>query len=193
MLGVLVYDGYCLSIVSFGFPVWKCLYKHLRGCRKTNLVPCLLCLLNSQTGSASVSTFLPVGKQTLYPCLLCLLNSQTGSASVSTFLPVGKQIYVPSSVVSFEVGKSLWSTNSCLMGSVDLRLMQLANEFHLSANLLYAGILARERIKVIRDRQLATYLFRLTEFCWFNYILIYSLLVDWRYYNISNKYRRMQM
>ena len=58
----------------------------------------LSCLLNSQTGSASVSTFLPVGKQTLYPCLLCLLClliSQTGSASVSTFLPVGKQTLYP--------------------------------------------------------------------------------------------------
>ena len=82
------------------------------------------------------------------------------------------------SVVSFELGESLLSTNWCLMGSVDLRLMQLTNEFHFSTNLLCAGILARERNKVIRDRQLATYLFRLTELCWFNYILIYSLLVD---------------
>ena len=90
-----MYDGYCLSIVSFGFPVWKCLCKHLRGCRKTNLVPCLLRLLNSQTGSASVSTFLPVGKQTLYLSLSCLLNSQSGSASVSTFLHVGKQTLYP--------------------------------------------------------------------------------------------------
>ena len=95
--------------------------------------------------------------------------------------------------MGFELGESLLSINWCLMGSVDLRLMQLANEFHFSANLLCAGILARERIKVIRDRQLVTYLFRLTELCWFNYILIYSLLVDSRYYNISNKYRRMQM
>ena len=94
--------------------------------------------------------------------------------------------------MGFELGESLLSTNSCLMGSVDLRLMKLANEFHLAAKLLCAGILERERIKVIRDRQLATYLFRLTELCWFNCILIYSLL-DSRYYNISNKYRRMQM
>ena len=95
--------------------------------------------------------------------------------------------------MGFELGESLLSINWCLMGSVDLRLMQLAKEFHFSANLLCAGILERERIKVIRDRQLVTYLFRLTELCWFNYILIYSLLVDSRYYNISNKYRRMQM
>ena len=67
------------------------------------------------------------------------------------------------SVVGFEQGESLLYTNSCLMGSVDLRLLQLANEFHLSANMLCTGILARERIKVIRDRQLAMYLFRLTE------------------------------
>ena len=80
--------------------------------------------------------------------------------------------------MGFELGESLLSNNSCLMGIVDLRLMQLENKFHLSANLLCAGILARERIKVIRDRLLATYLFRLTELCWFNYILIYSLLVD---------------
>ena len=56
---------------------------------KQILYPCLLRLLNFQTWN--VSTFLSVGKQILYPCLLYLLNSQTGSASVSTFLTVGKQ------------------------------------------------------------------------------------------------------
>ena len=34
-------------------------------------------------------------------CLSCLLDSQSGNASVSTFLAVGKQIFVPSSVASF--------------------------------------------------------------------------------------------
>ena len=30
-------------------------------------IVCLSCLLDSQSGNASISTFLPVGKQTLYP------------------------------------------------------------------------------------------------------------------------------
>ena len=55
-------------------------------------IVCLSCLLDSQSGSTSVSTFVAVGKQILYPCLLCLLNSQTGSVSVSTFLPVCRGI-----------------------------------------------------------------------------------------------------